>query len=122
MIERALLSQGLVHSQFKIVPFPINFPDLIRYYVPANAVFFLTINDQWGYTKLERLKSLGLRTQVLWERLGADKGICGTNVRAAIAAKVPWEHYVPSSTAAVVQECGIDLRIQSAVVTPIEVF
>ena len=30
MVEAALLEQGLISSEFSIVPFPINIPDLVR--------------------------------------------------------------------------------------------
>lgn len=33
MIKESLLEAGLKRDEFDIVPFPINFPDLIKYYV-----------------------------------------------------------------------------------------
>ena len=43
MTQAALLEQGLNLSEISIVPFPINVPELIKYYVPMDAVFFLSI-------------------------------------------------------------------------------
>ena len=51
MTQAALLEQGLSLTEFSIVPFPINVPELIKYYVPLDAIFFLTIYDDWGRQK-----------------------------------------------------------------------
>lgn len=48
MIKEALLEAGLQRNEFDIVPFPINFPDLIKNYVPIDrSVFYITIYDDW---------------------------------------------------------------------------
>jgi hypothetical protein len=49
-----------------------------RYYVPMEGVFYLTIYDRWGQRKLERFKSAGLKTEVLWSRPRDEKGLTGT--------------------------------------------
>ncbi len=42
MVRAALLEAGLSFDQFAVVPFPVNSPELYQYYIPGNAVFFLT--------------------------------------------------------------------------------
>lgn len=55
MVKTTLLGQGLGITEFSVVPFPINFPDLYKYYVPFDALFFLTIYNSWGEKKLRML-------------------------------------------------------------------
>ena len=71
LIEASLEEANIAHSDFSVAPFPINFPELNKYYVPLDAVFYLTIYDQWGRKKLETFKALGLLTE---ENVGKDAG------------------------------------------------
>ena len=111
MIDGALTDVGLLRSQFQIVPFPIGSPELIPYYAPAEAEHYLTIYDDWGEAKLERLRSLNLKTHVLWRR--ADKGLTASRIRAAIMNGTHWENMVPPATSRVVKQRGIDKRIRA---------
>lgn len=97
MIREALVEAGLQLSNFSVVPFPINLPEIYRYYLPLDATFFLTIYDEWGRRKLERFQSLGLRTEVLWIKPPHEKGLSGSEVRRRMASGEPWEHLVPAS-------------------------
>ena len=110
MIERALSDSGVTRDLFRIVPFPISFPERIGHYVPTDAEFLLTIYDKWGEEKLRRLRDLGLRTHLLWRR--TEKVTTGTFVRDAIASGRTWEHLVPAATAKVVREFNIDARMR----------
>ncbi|MCC8138345.1 MAG: adenylyltransferase/cytidyltransferase family protein [Clostridiales bacterium] len=51
MIRGSMLENGISLQEFDIVPFPINYPDLLRNYVPMDARFYMTIYDQWGIRK-----------------------------------------------------------------------
>jgi nicotinamide mononucleotide adenylyltransferase len=113
MIDGALTEKGIPLSDFRVVPFPIGAPDLIRYYAPLDATYFLTIYDEWGEAKLARLEKLNLRTHVLWRR--ADKGLTASRVRHAIAEGYEWEHMVPAATARVVAQHAIAERIRSTI-------
>jgi nicotinamide-nucleotide adenylyltransferase len=112
LVRRALTRAGLDGDEFWAVPLPISFPELYKYYVPMDAVFFLTIYDQWGRSKLERFKNLGLATRVLWEKTEAEKGITGTEVRRRMAHGEPWEDLVPAGTAALLKNWDIPGRLQ----------
>ncbi|MCI5223361.1 MAG: nicotinate-nucleotide adenylyltransferase [Candidatus Electrothrix sp. AR4] len=103
MVRAALTDHGLAEKQFSVVPFPINFPELYRHYLPMNATFFLTIYDEWGERKLALLQSLGLTTEVLWRRTPATKGLSATDIREKIVAGDPWQHLVPPGVAEIVQ-------------------
>jgi nicotinamide-nucleotide adenylyltransferase len=112
LIKCCLVDAGLKEEDFSITPFPVNFPDLYRNYVPMDAVFFLTIFDDWGRRKLEYFRSQGLRTHVLWERGPESKGLSGAQVRRAMIRSEPWEHMVPESTAELSRAWNIPERLR----------
>jgi nicotinamide-nucleotide adenylyltransferase len=112
LVKCCLVDAGLREEDFSITPFPVNFPDLYWNYVPMEAVFFLTIYDDWGRRKLEYFRSLGLRTHVLWERAPESKGLSGARVRQAMIRNEPWEHMVPESTAVLCRAWDIAGRMR----------
>jgi len=112
MVQAALFEQGLKFSEFSIVPFPINVPELIYNYVPMDAVFFLTIYDDWGRQKKEYFKSLGLKIHILWEVPLEKKGLSSIDIRAAMINGDKWEHYMPSSVVKLMKEWDIALRLK----------
>ena len=111
IIRAVLLEVGLDHAEFSIVPLPINFPDLYHFYVPLDAVFYLTIYDDWGRRKLDLFQSLGLKVEVLWEKSSEQKGISAKEVRRRIAGGQAWEHLVPPAAASVIKRMGIEARL-----------
>ena len=112
MVEVALIEQGLKFSEFSIVPFPINIPELIKYYVPIDGVFFLTIYDDWGRQKKQFFESLGLKIHVLWEVTLENKGLSSSDIREAIIKGKPWEHFVPYCVGKLMKQWGIPLRLK----------
>lgn len=112
LVKCCLVDGGLREEDFSITPFPVNFPDLYWNYVPMDAVFFLTIYDEWGRRKLGYFRSLGLRTHVLWERAPESKGLSGAQVRQAMIRNEPWEHMVPESTAVLCRAWDIAGRMR----------
>jgi hypothetical protein len=86
MIRTAMTADaGVGCCDFSIVPFPVNFPDLIGLYVPLDATFFLTIYDDWGRRKLKQFRDLGVSTEILWERCLQEKGLSASDVRLRMA-------------------------------------
>ena len=112
MVQAALFEQDLQYSEFSVVPFPINVPDLINNYVPMDAVFFLSIYDEWGRQKKEYLKSLGLKIHVLWEVPLEEKGLSSSEIRAAMIKNEKWEHFLPSSVAELMKKWNISQRLK----------
>lgn len=112
LVREALLEAGVGYEAFTIVPFPINFPWLYAYYVPMDAIFFLTIYDEWGRRKRERFEEVGLRVEVLWERPLEEKGIRGNEVRQRMASGEPWEDLVPRATARLMKAWDIPERLR----------
>lgn len=112
MIREALLEKGLKLFEFSIVPFPINFPEFVKFYVPLDAIFFLTIYDDWGRQKKKYLEKLGLKVHVLWEVPIEKKGLNGSEIRDAMIKGESWEHFVPYSVAKLVKDWNLINRLK----------
>lgn len=102
MAEGSLLGAGLAAHDFLVVPFPIQAPELCRYYVPEEAAHFVRTYSAWEEEKLRRLKAHGLTVEVL-DR-GKEKGISGSQIRSLIRSGQRWEHLVPAASARVIHE------------------
>ncbi len=113
MIKAALLAEGLSQDEFELVPFPINFPEYIRYYTPASATYFITIYDAWGRAKKETLELLGLHVDVLEEGGPELKLAAGTTIRKTITEQAPWEKFVPKAVSDYILENDLLQRIQT---------
>jgi nicotinamide mononucleotide adenylyltransferase len=112
MVREVLIEAGLTHSEFSIVPFPINLPELYRCYVPLDAIFYLTIYDDWGRRKLKQFQSVGLKTEVLWMRTLNEKGLRASDIRKRMATGDVWEHLVPYQTARLMKSWDMPKRIR----------
>ncbi len=112
MVRKALWDEGYPPETFCVVPFPINYPELWRYYVPQDATYFLTIYDAWGERKQELLETAGLRTRILWRKPAAEKGIIASQVRQKIVDNQAWHYLVPAATRAVIERFDIETRLK----------
>ena len=112
LVKETLMDTGLTLHEFTIVPLPINLPELYECYVPMDAVFFLTIYDEWGRRKLENFKNMGLKTHVLWEVPVDEKGISAADIRDAMVQGRAWEHLVPASVAGLMKRWDIPGRLK----------
>ncbi len=113
MIRAALQDSGVLLSEFSIVPFPVNFPELYKFYLPLDATFFLTIYDAWGERKLEQFKNLGLIVEVLWRKPIQEKGLRAAEIRRLMVQGEPWEHLVPDSTRKLIKAWDIPGRLRA---------
>ncbi len=113
MIKGALLEAGVRREDFDIVSFPINFPQLILNYVPSDAIFFTTIYERWNRVKVEILKSLGLKVEILWEKDMSDRFTIGDKIRNLIACGQKWDHLVPKAAANVIREFDLEKKLKS---------
>ncbi len=112
LIRTVLLENGVKAQDLSVVPLPINLPERYQYYVPLDAVFFLTIYDDWGRKKLDYFKSLQLKTHVLWEVLPGEKGISANDIRNDMIHDKPWQHLVPQSVAVLMIKWQIPQRLK----------
>lgn len=112
MIKGALVEQGMGYSEFTIVPFPINFPERIKYYVPQKATFYLTIYDEWGFKRKKILEDMGYFVSILWTRDQTSRVTSGTEVRERIANGQKWKHLVPGAVYNYIVINELDLRVK----------
>ena len=112
LVRSALKECGEALETFSIVPFPVNFPERYRHYVPMHAVFLLSIYDDWGRKKRGMFEALGLKTWVLWEKSLKEKGISGAEVRARMMDSDAWEHLVPKGVAELLKKWEVGERIK----------
>jgi len=117
MLHAVLTEAGVQPETFSIIPFPICKPNELQVVAPKDAVYYLTIYDDWGREKKLRLDSLGLTTHVMWEQPLDKKGITGTHVRQAIMAGRPMEHLVPPATAQLIRKWELQGRFERLSVT-----
>lgn len=115
MVRDVLYEAGVPDREVSVVPFPINLPDLYRFYVPLDATFFLTIYDAWGRRKRRIFESIGLRVEVLWERPEEEKGLVACDIRGRMARGEEWEPMVPPAVAARMNEWDIPGRLRQSI-------
>lgn len=112
MIRTALTGAGVGLPEFTTVPFPINRPELYRFYVPLDAVFFLSIYDDWGLKKKDLFQKSGLMVHILREVTLDQKGLSATTIREAILNDQPWEHWIPPGVVALMKAWQIPERLK----------
>lgn len=113
MVKAALAERGLSYSELSVTPFPINFPNIYRHYVPTDAVYYITVYDDWGRRKCDLLTKSGLKTEVLWDKPLEQKGLTGSFIRSLMMKGLPWEEFVPRSVAALMKQWDIPTRIRN---------
>jgi hypothetical protein len=96
MIKGTLLELGISSKDFDIIPFPINYPNLIPNYAPMSAKYYMTIYDQWGREKEKTLRSIGCDIEIMWDIDISKKGISGSDIREMIRTGKNWKKYVPN--------------------------
>ncbi len=114
VIKEVLLETGLRCKDFFIMPFPINFPEYCKYYIPSGATLFLTIYDRWGEEKYRRLQALGFKTEILWRRPVGEKGISSSAIRELITTGMPYENLVPPAAFRLLKSMDIENRLKGA--------
>lgn len=112
LLKEVLAAKNVPPETVSIVPMPILEPERYRYFLPLDAVFFLTIYDDWGRKKLRTFQKLGLTTQVLWEVSPEQKGISASDVRQRMINKQTWHHLVPPVVAQRLEEWHIPARLR----------
>ncbi|WP_419787405.1 nicotinate-nucleotide adenylyltransferase [Pseudodesulfovibrio sp.] len=110
MIRAALSEAGVERDRFQTIPFPICQPEKMRELAPPEAVYYLTIYDDWGREKKKRFESLGLTTHVMWERPQERKGLTGKAVRAAIREGREYRAMVPPAVAELIEKWNLQKR------------
>ncbi len=102
MIRELLIDMAVPLERIIFIPFPVNFPDRWRYYLPAGVVHYLRVFSEWEQAKVDRLRECGYRVDVLHE--GIAKTVEASDVRRRMAAGESWEELVPAPVARVIKE------------------
>ena len=113
MIKGTLLELGVNPEEFDIVPFPINYPELIFNYAPRHAKYYMTTYDEWGYEKRKKLEEIGCDIEVLWDVPLEQKGISGSDVRERIVKGQEWKSYVPEFVFDYIVRNHLDEKLKS---------
>lgn len=106
MIKNSLLSTYENIARIDIVPFPINNPELLKNYIPLDGCFFVDIFDNWGYRKVELLKSAGIENIRIRIVEKTDESISGTKVRHYIKSYEDISQIVPREVVKVMNDIG----------------
>ncbi|QZX99300.1 adenylyltransferase/cytidyltransferase family protein [Halobaculum rubrum] len=112
----------------RVLPFPINRPELWEHYAPADALHLLRVLEPWHEVKADRLREHGRAVTTI----EAERTVSGTGIREAMAAEAgavdreppgpggeagrsadregaEWRSSVPSAVVAVLDEIdGVD--------------
>ena len=113
LIHSAMEENKINLREISVVPLPINRPELYKYYVPLDAVFFLSIYDDWGKRKLTYFESLGLKTHIIRKVSLEEKGISASEIRNCMINNQPWEHLLPKSVASLMKQWKIPERLKA---------
>lgn len=115
MIKGTLLDMDMDPARFDILPFPIDLPEMLFGYVPADARYYLTIYDGWGMEKKKTLEGLGCDVEVIRHVGIHEKGISATDVRQRIVEGREWQSFVPPYVYRYVTDHQLDKKIQARV-------
>lgn len=96
MVSASLAAAGLEADSYRIVPFPLDVPDLWSNYIPLDSVQIVRVFSDWEREKARRLKAAGYPVEIL--EGDTTRRISATDIRAAIAAEETWTHWVPEGT------------------------
>jgi cytidyltransferase-like protein len=100
MIRETVLDEGVDLRRVVFIPFPINFPERWKYYVPPGTVQFIRVFSDWERKKVERFREAGYVVEVLHP--GAVKEVEAKDVRALMESGGDWRSLVPSAVARVI--------------------
>ena len=110
MIKEALRENGFDMSRVDIVPFPINIPEIIKYYIPKCAIHYIIDYEKWSKEKKRILERLGYRVKIIPSHELIH--VSGYLVRKLIAEEGKWESLVPSAVARFIRAADLDKRIK----------
>ena len=113
IIQKALLDTNIEREEFGIIPFPVDSPEYLPNFLPVSIPIFTVVCDEWNTHKTDVLRQHGYKVIVLWE--DRNKDIIGTHIREEISlGKHSWKAQVPAATVSIIEQYGIDKRIQAS--------
>lgn len=106
---RAAVDASPIAVPVRIMPFPINRPDLWDAYAPADARYFVNVLEGWHEVKAERIRDSGraVRTK------RGTRTVSGTDIREAMAAgDDDWREDVPDAAVSVLDAVDGPRRVR----------
>ena len=110
MIKETLLKNNFDMKKIDIVPFPINIPEIIEYYIPKCAIHYIVNYEKWSLRKKSILEELGYKVILLGKHEYID--IKGEKIRKLMAEGKPWEQYVPEPASKIIKRLGLEIRVR----------
>lgn len=106
LVEAALLAADIRRDRFRITPFPIEQPHLLRQFIPQGSVCFTTPVNEWNDEKVKRLKEHGFQPELLdLSRPDNVRVTSGTEIRRLLRANDPsWARFVPAAVAEIISD------------------
>ncbi|QLG26024.1 adenylyltransferase/cytidyltransferase family protein [Halorarum halophilum] len=93
----------------RVLPFPVNRPELWEHYAPADAVHFLRVLEDWHEVKADRLREHGREVRTV----RAERTVSGTEIRRRMAAgDDSWREDVPAGVSAVLDDVDGPARVR----------
>jgi len=112
MISEALAEEGISRDEFMVVPFPVHFPNLLKYYLPQEAVIYVTVYDPWGEGKPALFEALGYKTETLWKRTMDERFTTATEVRRRLENGEDYSELVPAGAAKVIRKFNLNTKLK----------
>jgi cytidyltransferase-like protein len=111
MIINTLEDVGLKHSDYAIIPFPIEEPEKLHDFLPTNIPIITTICDDWNRYKIDLLRKLEYEVKILWERENVTYR--GTEIRRLLKKNNDaWREMVPTATIKIIEKYQIIDRLK----------
>jgi len=93
----------------RVLPFPINRPELWADYAPADALHLLRVLEGWHEVKADRLREHGRAVRTV----EVERTVSGTGIRGSMAAgDGRWRGSVPPAVAAAVDDVDGVARVR----------
>ena len=107
IIAAAMQELDVSADRFQIVPFPLDEPSTWFSYIPRTTQQLVRVYSDWEAEKVTTLRDGGYPV-VLIEGDRSRK-ISASQVRSAMAAGEPWQHWLPKAAAKLLQAYGDDV-------------
>src|SRR5262249_53983852 len=100
---------GWKPDEYAITPGFITEPNRMTAFLPPkrHTTVFITVYDQWGDEKANRLRRMGYSVEILWRRKISERVISGTEVRNLMRSGKVWQHWVPGGVTTQLTRVGL---------------